>query len=75
MRATLFGLAAITLAGIGSASALPVAGMTLTAPANTIEQVRVVSRTVVRRPRCQTVVTKRRGPHGRVTTVRTRRCF
>ncbi|MHC2000641.1 hypothetical protein ACYQR9_09365 [Methylobacterium sp. CM6241] len=75
MRATLFGLAAITLAGIGSASALPLAGMTLSAPATAIEQVRVVSRTVVRGPRCRTVVTKRRGPYGRVTMVRTRRCF
>ncbi|MHC2087682.1 hypothetical protein [Methylobacterium sp. CM6244] len=75
MRATLFGLAAITLAGIGSASALPLAGMTLSAPATAIEQARVVTRTVVRGPRCRTVVTKRRGPYGRVTMVRTRRCF
>ena len=75
MRATLFGLTALTLAGIGSASALPLVGTAPPAPANAIEQVRVVSRTVIKRPRCQTVVTKRRGPHGRVTMVRTRRCF
>ncbi|GJD74859.1 hypothetical protein [Methylobacterium goesingense] len=75
MRATIFGIAALALTGLGTtaASALPVpAGV---APASGIEQVRVVERTVIRGPRCKTVVTKRRGPLGRVVVVRKRRCF
>lgn len=75
MRATIFGIAALALTGLGatSASALPVpAGV---APANGIEQVRIVERRVIRGPRCKTVVTKRRGPFGRTVVVRKRRCF
>ena len=75
MRATIFGIAALALTGLGttSASALPLA--TGIAPANGIEQVRIVERRVVRGPRCTTVVTKRRGPFGRTVVVRKRRCF
>ncbi|KQQ41113.1 hypothetical protein ASF58_09310 [Methylobacterium sp. Leaf125] len=75
MRATIFGIATLALAGLGatSASALPVsAGI---APAGGIQQVRIVERTVIRGPRCKTVVTKRRGPMGRMVVVRKRRCF
>jgi hypothetical protein len=75
MRATIFGIATLALAGFGatSASALPVsAGL---APTSGIQQVRVVERTVIRGPRCKTVVTKRRGPMGRMVVVRKRRCF
>ena len=75
MRATIFGIATLALAGLGatSASALPVsAGIT---PAGGIQQVRIVERTVIRGPRCKTVVTKRRGPMGRMVVVRKRRCF
>ncbi|KQO67450.1 MULTISPECIES: hypothetical protein [unclassified Methylobacterium] len=75
MRATIFGIATLALAGFGatSASALPVpAGI---APTSGIQQVRVVERTVIRGPRCKTVVTKRRGPMGRMVVVRKRRCF
>lgn len=75
MRATIFGIAALALTGLGTsaASALPfAAGL---APASGIEQVRIVERRVIRGPRCKTVVTKRRGPFGRVVVVRKRRCF
>lgn len=75
MRATIFGIATLALAGLGatSASALPVsAGI---APAGGIQQVRIVERTVIRGPRCKTVVTKRRRPMGRMVVVRKRRCF
>ncbi|GEP08182.1 hypothetical protein [Methylobacterium gnaphalii] len=76
MRAPLLGIAALafgSLAVASPASALPFAG-SLT-PGNGVEQARVVSRTVVRGPRCRTVVTKRRGPFGRVVVVRKRECF
>jgi hypothetical protein len=76
MRAPLLGIAALALgsfAAAAPASALPLAGGL--APANGVEQARVVSRTVVRGPRCRTVVTKRRGPYGRVVIVRKRQCF
>lgn len=75
MRATIFGIAALALTGFGTttASALPVAAGL--APATGIEQVRIVERRVIRGPRCKTVVTKRRGPFGRVVVVRKRRCF
>lgn len=77
MKATILGLAAVTLAGLAApASALPFAGRgTLVAPGNGIEQARVVSRTVIRGPRCRTVITKRRGPMGRVVVVRRRQCL
>ncbi|GJD54269.1 hypothetical protein [Methylobacterium dankookense] len=77
MKATVVGLAAlVALAGLAApASALPLAGGPIAAPANGIEQARVVRRTVIRGPRCRTVVTKRRGPYGRVTVVRRRQCF
>ena len=75
MRATIFGIAALALTGLGttSASALPFASGI--APANGIEQARIVERRAVRGPRCTTVVTKRRGPFGRTVVVRKRRCF
>lgn len=75
MRATIFGIAAFALTGFGatSASALPfAAGLS---PGSNVEQARVVERTIVRGPRCKTIVTKRRGPFGRVAVVRKRRCF
>lgn len=75
MRATLIGIA-VTLAGLGAAapaSALPMPGAV--APDAVVHRARVVSRTVIRGPRCKTVVTKRRGPLGRVVVVRKRRCF
>ena len=76
MKATLVGLAAIALAGLAApASALPLAPGAGLAPGSGIEQARVVRRTVIRGPRCRTVVTKRRGPYGRVTVVRRRQCF
>ncbi|WP_132249379.1 hypothetical protein [Methylobacterium segetis] len=75
MRATILGLTAVALAGITPAAALPIAGNPLVAPATGIEQARVVSRTVIRGPRCKTVVVKRRGPYGRVVVERRRRCF
>ncbi len=76
MKATVVGLAALTLAALAAtpANAVPFAGSGL-APASGIEQARVVKRTVIRGPRCRTVVTKRRGPMGRVTVVRRRSCF
>jgi hypothetical protein len=75
MKATFLGLAALTLAGLSSpASALPIGPGPVVAPGGA-EQARVVRRTVIRGPRCRTVVTKRRGPFGRVTVVRSRRCF
>ncbi|WP_342149679.1 hypothetical protein [Methylorubrum sp. SB2] len=80
MRAALFGLA-VTLAGLGAAapaSAIPLAGaFPGAAPASDglFQQARVVRREVIRGPRCKTVITKRRGPFGRVTVVRKRRCF
>ncbi|MGV7030009.1 hypothetical protein [Methylobacterium symbioticum] len=76
MKATVVGLAALMLAGLAApASALPFAGGPVAAPASGVEQARVVRRTVIRGPRCRTVVTKRRGPFGRVTVVRRRQCF
>jgi hypothetical protein len=76
MKATFFGLAALTLAGLSApASALPIGPGPVVAPDGAVEQARVVRRTVIRGPRCRTVVTKRRGPFGRVTVVRSRRCF
>lgn len=76
MRATIFGIAAIALAGFAApVQAAPLGVGHGLAPDNAIEQARVVRRTVVRGPRCRTVVTKRRGPMGRVTVVRKRRCF
>jgi hypothetical protein len=76
MRATIFGIAAIALAGLAApAQAAPFGVGQGLAPDNAIEQARVVRRTVVRGPRCKTVVTKRRGPMGRVTVVRKRRCL
>lgn len=75
MRATILGLAAVALAGITPAAALPVTGGSLVAPGIGIEQARVVSRTVIRGPRCKTVVVKRRGPYGRMVVERRRRCF
>ncbi|MBY0298926.1 MAG: hypothetical protein K2X71_23320 [Methylobacterium sp.] len=79
MRATVLGIAAVlgaTLAAAGPAAALPVAGPQILAPEASIDQAQYVSRRVVRRgPRCTTVVTKRRGPFGRVVVNRTRRCF
>lgn len=80
MRAAFFGIA-VTLAGLGAAapaSALPFAG-SLPGAAPTadglFQQARVVRRTVIRGPRCDTVITKRRGPFGRTVVVRKRRCF
>ncbi len=76
MRAPLLGIAALAFGSIAAAapaSALPLAGGIV--PANRVEQARVVSRTVIRGPRCRTVVTKRRGPLGRVVIVRKRQCF
>ncbi|KQP51824.1 hypothetical protein ASG40_05475 [Methylobacterium sp. Leaf399] len=76
MRATILGIAAIALAGLAMpAQAAPLSVGTGFAPDNAIEQARVVRRTVVRGPRCKTVITKRRGPLGRVTVVRKRQCF
>lgn len=77
MKATILGLAAVALAGLAApASAMPVApGAALAGAGNGIEQARVVRRTVIRGPRCRTVVTKRRGPYGRVVVVRRRQCF
>ena len=75
MRATIFGIAALALTGFGATSAFALPVATGIAPANGIEQVRVVRRTVIRGPRCRTVVTKRRGPMGRVVVVRKRSCF
>ncbi len=75
MKATFLGLAALTLAGLTApASALPLPG-SLVAPGSGVEQARVVRRTIIRGPRCRTVVTKRRGPYGRVTVIRSRRCL
>lgn len=80
MRAALFGIA-VALAGLGAAapaSALPVPGAlpgVTGAQDGLLQQARVVRRTVVRGPRCDTVITKRRGPFGRTTVVRKRRCF
>lgn len=78
MRAAIFGIAA-TLASVGfmavPAQAAPFAAGQGLAPSSGIEQVRVVSRRVVRGPRCKTVVTKRRGPLGRTVVVRKRKCF
>lgn len=76
MRSSLLGIAALAFGGLvaaAPASAMPLAGGI--APGNGIEQARVVSRTVIRGPRCRTVVTKRRGPMGRVVIVRKRQCF
>lgn len=76
MRATIFGIAAATLVGLAvPAAAAPVLVRPGLAPDTGIVQARVVSRTVIRGPRCKTVVTKRRGPLGRVVVVRKRRCF
>ena len=76
MRAIVFGIAALALGGLAApAAAAPLSVSQGLVPASGIEQVRVVSRTVVRGSRCKTVVTKRRGPMGRVTVVRKRRCF
>ena len=77
MRAAIFGLAAVAFAGLAApASALPVAGGSLVGPQTGIaQQARVVSRTVIRGPRCRTVVERRRGPMGHVVVVRKRRCF
>jgi hypothetical protein len=76
MRAAIFGLAAVAFAALAApASALPVAGGSLVGPESGIAQARMVSRTVVRGPRCRTVVERRRGPMGRVVVVRKRRCF
>ncbi|WP_232629036.1 hypothetical protein [Methylobacterium sp. Leaf118] len=80
MRAALFGLA-VALAGLGAAapaSALPIPGAVpglAGAPDGLVQPARVVRRTVIRGPRCDTVITKRRGPFGRTTVVRKRRCF
>ncbi len=62
MKAIFVGLAALTLAGL-TAPAPPFrwAGPVV-APGHGVEQVRVVRRTVIRGPRCRTVVTKRPGP-------------
>ncbi|MBX9933653.1 MAG: hypothetical protein K2Y56_19380 [Methylobacterium sp.] len=76
MRAIVLGIAALAFGSIAApAMAAPLVFSQGIAPASGIEQARVVSRTVVRGPRCKTVVTKRRGPLGRVTVVRKRRCF
>lgn len=76
MRATIFGIAAIALAGLAApAQAAPLGVGQGFAPSNAIDQARVVRRTVVRGPRCRTVVTKRRGPMGRVVVVRKRSCI
>lgn len=76
MKATFLGLAALTLAGLTApASALPLGLGPVVAPGSGVEQARVVRRTVIRGPRCRTVITKRRGPYGRVTVVRSRRCL
>ncbi|GJD79724.1 hypothetical protein [Methylobacterium gregans] len=76
MKAIFVGLAALTLAGLTApASALPLGPGPVLTPGSGIEQARVVRRTVIRGPRCRTIVTKRRGPYGRVAVVRTRRCF
>jgi hypothetical protein len=40
-----------------------------------LHPVRVVRRTVIRDPRCDTVNTERRGPYGRTVVVRKRHCF
>ncbi|MEE7502637.1 hypothetical protein MMR14E_04290 [Methylobacterium mesophilicum] len=70
----------LAVAVIGLASTLPANALPLSSPAAVVSptgivQARVVSRTVVvRRPACRTVVTKRRGPGGRVIITRTRRC-
>lgn len=75
-RVPLLALAAVAFGGIAMvtpASALPLGGGV--APGTGIDHARVVSRRVVRGPRCRTVVTKRRGPRGRVVVVRERRCF
>ncbi|MEH3146313.1 MAG: hypothetical protein PGN34_13405 [Methylobacterium frigidaeris] len=80
MRAIVLGLAAATaLAAAGlsvaPASALPVPGAAI-APGAAIEQAQYVTRRVVRRgPRCTTVVTRSRGPFGRVVVRRERRCY
>ncbi|GJD94861.1 hypothetical protein [Methylobacterium iners] len=76
MRATIFGIAAVALLGLAApGQAAPLAFGQGFAPGSAVEQARVVRRTVVRGPRCKTVVTKRRGPLGRVTIVRKRSCF
>lgn len=66
--------AAALLAAAGPASALTLAGP-VAATGSGIEQARVVSRKVVRGPRCKTVVIKRRGPMGRTKVVRKKRCL
>lgn len=78
MRAAIFGIVAATLAGglaVPPASAAPLPATQAAAPGDMIAEARVVSRRVVRGPRCKTVVTKRRGPLGRTVVVRKRRCF
>ena len=79
MRAALFGIA-VTIAGLGAvapAQALPLSAFPGATPASDglFQQARVVRRTVIRGPRCKTVVTKRRGRFGRVVVSRERRCF
>ncbi|RVU13120.1 hypothetical protein [Methylobacterium oryzihabitans] len=80
MRAIVLGLATATvLAATGlsaaPALALPVSGPGL-APEAAIAQAQYVTRRVVRRgPRCTTVVTRSRGPFGRVVVRRERRCY
>lgn len=74
MKAALFGIAALTLGGIGlsaPASALPVPGGLAGEPL--VEKTVMVSRTVRRGPHCRTVVTRRAGPRG-VRIVKRRTC-
>lgn len=76
MRAAFFGIAAIALGGMASATpaaALPFAGGIEAGSA--IEKTQIVVRRVVRGPRCTTVVNRRVGPFGRTVITRTRRCF
>lgn len=77
MKAMILGLAAATLVGLAvPASAAPMAPAGgLVAPGNGIDTVQYRERRVVRGPRCRTVVTKRRGPFGRVVIDRRRTCF
>jgi hypothetical protein len=78
MRAAIFGIVIATLAGglsAAPASAAPLPAAQPLAPGDLLAEARVVSRKVVRGPRCKTVVTKRRGPSGRTVVVRKRRCF
>lgn len=80
MRAILFGIA-VTIASVGAvvpASAVPLSGTVAGAAPTSgglFQTARVVRRTVIRGPRCDTVITKRRGPYGRTVVVRKRRCF